>query len=116
MKRLGDRPYRVGDTVRVVSTDPRWRGQVGTVKSAKYEEHPHCPLVVDLPDAPECPKGVGICFTTASVELVDPVDPKLERIEDCRVALCRALNDYVSPDQAARFLASEWLKNFVENA
>lgn len=116
MKRLGDRPYRVGDTVRVVSTDPRWKGQVGTIKSANYKQHPHCPLVVDLPDAPAAPKGIGICFTVTSVELIEPVDPKLEQIEDCRVALSTVLNTYVSPDQAEAFLDSKWLKKFSKNA
>lgn len=86
------------------------------MKSTNYKDHPHCPLVVDLPDAPECPEGVGICFMTTSVELVEPVDPKLERVEDCRVALSVALSTYVSPTQAEKFLASEWLKNFSEKA
>ena len=88
---------------------------MGTVTAATYVDHPHVPLVVELPDAPECPKGVGVCFGVRSVELIEPVDPKLERIEDCRIALCRALNTSVSSDQAEAFLDSDWLKNFSEN-
>lgn len=114
MKRLGDRPYRVGDTVRVVSTDARWTGQVGTVTRADYDRR--VPFVVLLPNAPDAPKNIGICFTAKSLVLVEAVDPELERLEECRTALCQALNTYVSPEQAAAFLDSKWLKEFSKKA